>query len=112
MFTREMNFQKHIPALKEAGFLPEKYEVVHNQDFVILEIMDQSIYIKKCHADYVLKRYKVLQKAPFRGYINYFKSMNSSFHDRGWINCEDKLFMLDAYLLKHKKFKSKTRMQK
>lgn len=107
MFIREMNFQKLIPNLKDAGFLKDNYEIEHSQDFVFLNFVDESVYIKKHHVGYLLQRYKILKKMPFKGYLNYIKSLNSSSHDKGWINSEEKLYLLDSYILKHQKLKNK-----
>ncbi|RKE80777.1 hypothetical protein [Chryseobacterium sp. AG363] len=100
-FVREMRFQRTIPFLQELGLLPLDYYTDLNYDFFIIEFAGQHVSIKKRYATFILKRYTTLKKIPLKGFINYIKAMEANYYDKTRIDEDVKLYILDAYLLKH-----------
>ncbi|ASE62110.1 hypothetical protein CEQ15_11705 [Chryseobacterium indologenes] len=106
-FIREMRFRKAIPKLKELGFISSDYEEDINYDFCIFEFAGDFVSIKKKYANYILKRYESLKIMPFKGYLNYIKAMDVRYYERNMIDEDNKLYILDSYLLKHLKARKK-----
>ncbi|WP_312508816.1 hypothetical protein [Chryseobacterium culicis] len=107
-FTTEMRFQRGIAALQELGLLPSDYKTDLTYNFFIIKIAGEYVSIKKSYSTYILKRYQVLKKMPLKGYINYIKAMDAQDYEKRRIDEDNKLYILDAYLLKHIKLRKKS----
>lgn len=95
-----------FPQLIKEKFLTEKYSTESQYDFALLQISkNDSIYVKKRHIDYLLNRYEILKKMPFKGYYNVWRSFSIENYKRNHIDDDDLLYLLDAFLLKHKSSK-------
>ncbi|AZA84608.1 hypothetical protein H3Z85_00980 [Chryseobacterium indologenes] len=106
-FAHEMRFQRTIPALQELGFLSLDYHSDLHYDFFIIEFAGEYVSVKKRYAHYILKRYTTLKKMPLKGFLNYVKAMDANYYDKKRIDEDVKLYILDAYLLKHLKTRKK-----
>lgn len=102
-FKREMKFQEYIPILLDHKFLSDWYENNSDHSFVHLDIGNETIFVKKYQVEYILKRYEILKKMPFKGFINKLKSNFVENHKTTHIDDDSQLYLLDSFLLRHVK---------
>lgn len=99
-FIREMRFNRLIPELKKQNFISNSYKKDSYIDFVLINIGNNSVFIKKRLIKYLLDRDKILKKMPFLGLINYLKAILLDIHIREHIDDDSMLYLLDYFLLK------------
>jgi len=104
-FLREARFEKLIPALIDRNFLPPYYANNPFIEFVHLKIANETVFIKKSYAAFVLKRFKTLQTIPFKTILSDFRTLFVSDSERRLIDNNSKLYYLDSLLVRHKELR-------
>ena len=106
LFSRELTLEKYLPFLKQKKIITNTYERNLNSNSVILNINKTSIFLDKKLIIYLVNRYKILEKQPWRGWTNSFKKNKAQ---SGYLNItdENELYLLDKFILRQIKNNTK-----